>query len=180
MTDAIANEDIIFITNIIASGSAFGQRSSDGDGVFIPPAVFRKLADDTHIGDAVRARMIPNNSDIEGRLPHLAIMLAKPIDKLADQPAEKIAPPSRPTVKVTDFNLIKRVMDVLNDDEYEDRWFTVEDMCDELGLTDARRNIVTVQSALKFCCNLGKCVMVSAYTETTERVWFTAEKFRPE
>lgn len=172
MTNSAARDELIFITNIIKSGSAFGKCRSDGTGVFIPALIFSKYGKGCDIGDCVMARMVTNANDVRGELPMLAVTLTAPVDTF-DNGAIQVAlsDPDDP---------MEKVADILNDTAYDDRMFSADDMLIELGLPMTAKNIKSVTARLNLLCDQGFCNQISARNGGASRVWYTCEAFRPE
>jgi hypothetical protein len=162
-------EELIFITSIIKSGCAFGKCQSDGSGVFIPPAVFKKYSQGSDIGDCMVARMINNANDVRGELPFLAVSMSLPIGVFDDDISK-----SDEDIDASD------VANFLLDDGYDDRWFSVEDMLVELSLPLMAKNIKAVRAKLDELCDQGVCQHVACRLGSSVRDWYTAEPFRPE
>lgn len=176
MTNTAMREELIFITNIIKSGSAFGQCQSDGAGVFIPPPIFAKYGSGRDIGDCMLARMINNANDVRGELPMLAISLTVPI-RVFDQDTGIHTPAAE--TNTPDINEID-VAHILHDDEYDDRIFSAEDVLVELAADESKRNIALVKLHLENMCNAGQCTRIESRNGAEIRVWYTAVPFRPE
>lgn len=171
MTNTAMREELIFITNIIKSGSAFGQCQSDGAGVFIPPPIFAKYGNGRDIGDCMLARMINNANDVRGELPMLAISLTVPMGVI-DQDTGSV------TLVGPDTQLAT-ITDILMDDGYDDRWFSVEDMLAELRLDETPMNIKSVKDNLDILCDQGVCAHVTSRIGKLVRHWYTSDMVRP-
>jgi len=165
------NESAIFITNIIGSGSGFASRASDGYGVFIPPSVMKTVMDSVQVGDQVMAVTVPNSSDLDKKLPLMAVSLSLPIDLPQSEVKNDLG---------SEISMVDRVMNILTDTAYDDRWFTIEDMCAELGMSETRQSYASINSALQFACDMGMCSKVQAYSSSDTKTWFTVEEIKPE
>ena len=176
MTNTAMREELIFITNIIKSGSAFGQCQSDGAGVFISPPIFAKYGKGRDVGDCMLARMITNANDVRGELPLLAISRTVPIVVLDDEAESPTPVADTKTYEITEGD----VASILHDDEYDDRIFSAEDVLVELAADETKRNIALAKLHLESMCNAGQCTRIEARNGAEIRVWFTAAPFRPE
>lgn len=165
-------EELIFIKNIIQSGCAFGLCQSDGAGVFIPPAIFKKYGSGQGVGDCMMARMVVNANDVRGELPYLALMLTVPFGALNGETGQ-------PEVAAPNIQL-DRILEILLDDEYNDRWFSVEDMLVELSLPDTVSNVKIVKEEMNALCNKGVCAHVTSRVGSSVRSWYTADVIKPE
>jgi hypothetical protein len=172
MTNNAMREEIIFITNTVRSGSTFAKCQSDGTGVYIPAAVFAKYGKGRDIGDAMLAMMIPNLNDPRGELPLLVVSMTTPIGNFDDEQ-------SKATQAATDDQVTKLVS-ILMDDDYDDRWFSVDDMLVELSLPETKANIKSVKAQLDLLCDQGVCAHITSRLGSAVREWYTSDVIKPE
>lgn len=173
MTNTAIREDVIFITNIIKSGSAFAQCQSDGAGVFIPPLIFAKYGKGRDIGDSLFARMIANANDPRGELPFFAVSLTTPI---GDFDEDRDPMPIIAASEITESDVAR----ILHDDGYDDRIFSAEDVLVELAADETNRNIALAKLHLENMSNADQCTRIEARNGAQIRVWYTSAPFRPE
>lgn len=175
MTNSAMRDELIFITNIIKSGSAFGKCCSDGSGVFIPPLVFSKYGNGCDIGDCMMARVITNANDVRGDLPMLAVNLTVPIGVFNDEKQ-----PQQINAGYVQDYLKTAIVNILEDRDYVDRMFSAEDILFELEIPETAQDIEDVTEILEKLCRAGECTRISATKSDDVRVWYTVEEFRTE
>jgi hypothetical protein len=166
MIDHTPTECTAFITNKIQSGSAFATRTSDGAGVFIPPTV----TEGVHftLGDVMWVKVVPNPSDKGGNLPLLAVRLELPVD------AEQKAKAEKPSA------LYDTILGILNDDDWEDRMWSVDEMIADAMLLEPTKELrSSVSSILQNMTISGQCSKITATIGSAVRTWYTTEPFRP-
>ena len=166
MTNIAPSDCTVFITNKIQSGSAFATRTSDGAGVFIPPAVTHGVS--FTLGDVMWVKAIPNPSDKGGNLPLLAIRLELPID--AEQEA-KVEKPSA---------LYDTILGILNDQDWEDRMWSVDELIEDAMMLKPTNELrSSISSILQNMTISGQCSKITATIGSAVRTWYTTEPFRP-
>jgi len=160
----------VFITNKIQSGSAFATRTSDGLGVFIPPAVAKNVS--LTLGDVMWAKTIPNPSDKGGNLPLLAVRIELPVDAEQD---EKQAQSEKPSA------LYDTILGILNDEDWDDRMWSVDEIIEDVMMLPANINELrsSISSILQNMTISGQCNKITATIGSAVRTWYTTEPFRP-
>ena len=118
---------IIFITNSIPSGSAFGVLANTGENVFIPPNVSNSI--DLHVGEERKAIIIPNSSDMSHKTPWFAVKIL-PLDD-DNENVVKLFPErtEEETRRLSPEQVDDSIMEVL--ENYDEDFFSAADLAEE-------------------------------------------------
>ena len=121
---------IIFITNSIPSGSAFGVLANTGENVFIPPNVSNSI--DLQVGEERKAIIIPNSSDMSHKTPWFAVKIL-PLDD-DNENVVKLFPErtEEETRRLSPEQVDDSIMEVL--ENYDEDFFSAADLAEETGI----------------------------------------------
>lgn len=113
----------IFVVNIIESGSGFGERSDNGDTVFIPSSVVNGAR--LQVGEQVSAVLVPNMNELKAKTPWRAVRVPREGIELPPLPERLTGhdPVSGESLDFKCLNIVKR-----------GGYYTTRDVADELNI----------------------------------------------
>ena len=146
---------IIFITNSIPSGSAFGVLANTGENVFIPPNVSNSI--DLQVGEERKAIIIPNSSDMSHKTPWFAVKIL-PLDD-DNENVVKLFPErtEEETRRLSPEQVDDSIMEVL--ENYDEDFFSAADLAEETGIDKK-----TVGNSCMRLFNAGRIAKADVYS----------------